>query len=234
MKDASSLAQQFALQPFFPTIVKSFTAAFQRLDSEPVLLNNSEFYKLLRNGIGGCYFVTKYILFFILITTTGVFARLGENEVACATRYNHGQDVLQSFQDRHAPLVSGVNTTNRTYLYQGWRIRVGFVNGIAQRVEYSDAEKPSRNITEAEIAAILAANGGASAWRPVAKSDLPEDSPVSKYLFSSFNGSAWVRGDHAIAQVQFPGNKLRLESYAILKSEFGQQQKVKKKPIPAF
>ena len=140
-------------------------------------------------------------------------ARLGETEVACAMRYNHGQDVGSTISDQVFPLISGVNTTNRTYSYQGWTIRIGFHRGIAHCIQYQHV-KATERITDAEVSEILQANGGIDAWSPELK--------------------GWSRKDGAKAALSSALNSLTLESAAYFHWRMNKGKKPPPKPIPNF
>lgn len=66
------------------------------------------------------------------------------------------------------PLITSIGAITRTYLYQGWRIRVGFLDGIAVREEYWKVTAPGRSATIAdyEATAILDAEKGTGIWQP--------------------------------------------------------------------
>ena len=166
--------------------------------------------------------IEMVLVFFALISITqSVQARLGENEVACATRYNHGKDVQSTATDHMYPLLTGINTTNRTYSYKGWRIRIGFKMGIAHRIQYQH-EKPPLQITDEELSAILNANGGLGAWTM--------DSQDGPFYF----GKAWTRKDGAKAWLPIGSNSLTLDSAAYIRWQESSNKKKAKKPIPDF
>ena len=83
-------------------------------------------------------------------------ARIGETEAECQQRY--GKPVNQAMADM-MPILNGA--VNHSYSYQGWNIRVAFVNGKAVRVYYSKLSAPME-IKADEVKAILEgeANGG--------------------------------------------------------------------------
>ena len=164
------------------------------------------------------------------ITVTAM-ARLGENEVACAIRYNHGIDIKQTNADRFSPLLSGANTTNRTYSFQGWKIRIGFMKGIAHRMRYQH-ENPNHRITEEEQMVILNANGGSANWRPE-KIEAQRKDAFTRMLIPSYSGVTWVRNDGAKATRDIMGISLSIDSAAYLNWE-ARKKKTENKAIPNF
>lgn len=121
-----------------------------------------------------------------VIIPIGAFARLGETEAECTKRYGkpvnapYSTNLMQRLNDRaHGGtylstlridgFLSGAS--NVVYEYDGWRIRVGFLDGKAERIEYQKiAEKGgSWSINDEEIDAILVAEGGGSRSNYVSK-----------------------------------------------------------------
>lgn len=170
-------------------------------------------------------------LLFSSVLVLSVQARLGENEVACAMRYQHGQDVAPKIGDRMHPLLSGIHTTNKTYQYQGWTIQIGFMRGIAHRMRYRHADSNQR-ITDDEVKAILAANGGLSSWRE-ADAAQTLDHGMANALKDRLSGTVWERSDGARATLQLLDKVLILDSAAYRRwSE--RPKPSEKKAIPAF
>lgn len=167
----------------------------------------------------------------ILVLATGVHARLSETETACALRYNHGKDVPPHTLDQTSPLVRGPNCTNRTYVFQGWLIRIGFIQGISSRVSYSIHETP-RGITPDEVKAILDANGGLSSWRRVRSADFKQTTPVLNRIFST-STDVWWRNDGSFASMGVTGSTLLLENSIALRQE-AESLEPKPRKIPNF
>jgi hypothetical protein len=71
------------------------------------------------------------LLIAFLILPSISFARLGETEEKNQSRY--GQPV-KNIHDTTAPILK--RARNKTYHYQGWQIRIGYVNGHAVRMFY--------------------------------------------------------------------------------------------------
>lgn len=147
-----------------------------------------------------------------LVCVLTASARLGESETGCDMRYNKGQRISQTQGDKMYPLITGQWTTNKTYSYQGWHVKVGFLKGFACRVEYS-AIKGIANPTDEEIAAILEANGGLRSWRQIKRDELPNLPQAVADVFRRATGpSIWARQDGAYAYRPNFTNKLRLEN----------------------
>ncbi|HMP91155.1 MAG TPA: hypothetical protein PJ991_13210 [Kiritimatiellia bacterium] len=175
--------------------------------------------------------VFRHLVILILLSGISAHARLGENEVACAMRYNHGKDVGETFSDRHYPLLSGPHANNRTYHFQGWRIRIGFARGIAHRVEYKHLEM-NRKITGPELQAILEANGGINAWRREGEDTTP-NLTAAPLPVSMFSEQLWIRNDGAHARLLPNSTTLILESAAYIRWKSAPSRK-QEKPVPKF
>ncbi len=175
----------------------------------------------------------SYCLSFVVVSFVMTFsaqARLGENEVACAFRYQQGQDVAPTHADRYSPLLSGIHTTNKTYQYQGWTIQIGFMRGIAHRMSYRHAS-PAKKITAEEVKAILAANGGLSSWREAGAPHILVN-PSAALSRAMFTTTVWERSDGARATLKNERN-LTLDSAAYRRwSE--RPKPADTKAIPAF
>lgn len=73
--------------------------------------------------------VIIFLVCFLSICINNANARLGETREQSRERY--GDPVLLAIS---APLIEGI--TNTEYHYNGWRIRVAFLNGIAEHISY--------------------------------------------------------------------------------------------------
>ena len=95
-------------------------------------------------------------------------------------------------------LVSGIGAITRTYLYQGWRIRIGFLDGVAVREEYWKVTGPGRTatITDYESAAILEGEKLSGAWQAKG-TKLTVDVPkmLQDHLAQMLAGTTWIRND---------------------------------------
>ena len=172
------------------------------------------------------------IAFCLLLLATPSIARIGENETACALRYNHGKDVPPDPHDQMFPLLKGPNTTNRTYKYQGWNIKIGFIQGIASVVQYSIAGQNIRAITPEEVRAILDGSGGLAAWRQVKSSDFKQRTPVIDRIFRG-SGDVWWRSDGSFAQLPAMRTYFRIENELALKLE-AEAARPTQRTIPKF
>jgi len=126
-----------------------------------------------------------------------IHARLGETEAQSQQRYGAPAPELTFPTDR--TLLEGAREV--IYNFQGWRVRAAFINGTAVRIEY--VHLPEKNvpkqITEAEISAILTGEKGAFAW----KEDKPKTADKGlNALKTLFEGRKWERGDHAQASLK--------------------------------
>ena len=103
----------------------------------------------------------KTLLLFccLLLLPSTVLARLGETERENQVRYG------EPLKDDHSsPLLN--NTVNKTYHYQGWKIRVGYINGHAVRIAYSKLPKANESqfLKDDEIAAVMEAETHGGRW----------------------------------------------------------------------
>jgi hypothetical protein len=84
-------------------------------------------------------------------------ARLGENQTQFSTRY--GAPLEDKGRTNTTRSVE-MNCT-KTYESQGWRLKARFVNGLAERVDYS---KSVARYSDQEIQAILQAEAAGGRW----------------------------------------------------------------------
>lgn len=157
---------------------------------------------------------THLFLFLILtqlLRPSSSFARLGEDEVQCEERYGFAKKEFV-VNDKTFPLITGIGTITRTYLYQGWRIRVGFLDGVAVREEYWKVTAPGRSATIAdyEASAILDAEKGTGTWQPKGtKLTVNVPKMFMDHLVQTLTGTTWVRSD-GIATAAWDMSKLRM------------------------
>jgi hypothetical protein len=161
-------------------------------------------------------------------------ARLGENITACDMRYNKGAAGASTSEDRLSPLVIGPGTTNRTYRYEGWKIRIGFLNETACRLAYRLDGKMVQPSAE-EFSGILQAHGGTSAWRQVETRSITNAAPAVMKILRSHGARLWVRQDGALA---YPyGSMVVVESPAALMLDVQDAQRreaAKQRKVPQF
>ena len=106
--------------------------------------------------------------------------------------------------DKLYPLISGDGTITRTYIYQGWRIRIGFLDGVAVREEYWKVTGPGRNATIAdyESTPILDAEKGTGAWQPKGtKLSTNMQKMLLDHMQNTLMGTAWIRSDGSATAV---------------------------------
>ncbi len=183
---------------------------------------------------------TLILLLGIFFTVSVAQARLLETETQCDTRYGTtGERQEPSIQLRLHPLVTGANTTNLVYLYEGWNITIGFINGIAHRMEYSKtgSNLAALKISTAETDAVLAANNGGQQWTRVRKADIANPGKLILQLLRRSNDNIWIRNDRSVAYLSPGFLKLRLESnFAIQRDVRANEakQRADQKSIPRF
>jgi hypothetical protein len=164
----------------------------------------------------------RSFLYLVLLALSPLtsFARLGESETACDMRYNHGQQISQTSNDRYSPLVTGPMCTNKTYNYQGWKIRIGFLQNLAARVEYSKTTAGDHVITAEEVNAILEGNGGLSSWRQVTLAQFPNPTKAISDVFRRASGrTVWYRADGSFAYLRPANYFFRIENGRALQAD---------------
>lgn len=159
-------------------------------------------------------------------------ARMGETEAQNQARY--GAPTPELVLPGEKPLMEGGQDV--IYQYQGWRIRLAFLGGVAVRMEYvhlpeGGALKP---ITDAEAGAILDAEKGTWRWRErkaVSSGDFGKD--IGTAIKGAMTGKVWERGDHATATLKPANITLVLELPAAAARE-KDLQKTRKPAVPKF
>ena len=94
-------------------------------------------------------------------------ARLGETLAQSDQRYGVKNVVPYDYSIIG---LSGPGVTNRTYLYQGWRIKTTFIQGRAAMLQYS--KQHNEKIQDDEALAILQAESGGGEWTEVSQLSL--------------------------------------------------------------
>jgi hypothetical protein len=126
-------------------------------------------------------------------------ARLGETEAQCQARYGAPAPDLLAPTDK--PLLPGAEKET-VFNFDGWRVRVAFLNGKAVRMEYAKLPEAGalKKLSEAEVQAILEAQKGSFRWRE--EKPRTGNSGLDK-LKTAFEGRKWERSDHAAAKLMF-------------------------------
>ena len=176
------------------------------------------------------------IFFFILFTTfisSVSYARLGDTEQQDSERYGPAS---VSAQDRLTPIIK--NAPSKTYLYQGWKIRAGYLDGIAVRVCYSKISKPENTseLKNDEIEAILKAESHDGRWEKVKPMSLLNQNKTGN---SYFDGSQhrWLNTNGSMAYILLGNRTFFVESPEAGKWERNQKNKIedqRKANIPKF
>ena len=141
---------------------------------------------------------------------TAAHARLSETEGQSQQRYGQPRTDLAGPNEK--PLMEGA--LEKTYEFQGWRIRQAFVSGTCVRIEYvhlPDGGLPKK-MTDAEAKAILDAEKGKFSWREERAATQPGAAgDLEKALKGAFNLKRWERSDHAKAEMTL-GVVLKLQT----------------------
>ncbi len=174
----------------------------------------------------------------ILLISTAPFcqARLGESETQCDIRYNPVGKRSEPFsEDKTHPLSIGQPLETTTYIYQGWKIRIGFLGTMACCMEYTAPQFKNPDATE--IDAILKANEQGGSWQRISLEQAKTNSALAglwKYTGGTkYYGGYWLRSDGSIAYSV--GSKLRLEhKKAVTIGLKWMREPPKKEPAPKF
>ena len=180
------------------------------------------------------------IFLFVLLFAGVTYARLGENETQCNGRYGTPlTDKYTTEANRKNPLVPGGYT--KSYNYQGWVVRVGYVVFNGPAIKMSFRKKAGGSIKEDELAAILTANApeGMKWERGVyTNSPLQGSAAVFSNIGSNVMGAAaWKRTDGVVAILEPMKLELTLESPAaieITRKAKDSAEAQRKAAIPAF
>ena len=146
-----------------------------------------------------------------LLLAVAADARLGETEGQSQQRYGQAREDLNSPNDK--PLMPG--GVEKTYEYQGFRVRAGFAGGACLRIEY--ARIPENGVPlkleEAHLAAILEGEKGKFSWKEEKASKQPGAAgDIERALKGALNVRKWERNDHAKAELVL-GLLLKLETH---------------------
>ncbi len=169
-----------------------------------------------------------FIVFVMMVVAAPVstFARLGETEAECLNRYGKSSTT-------YSPLLDGA--INREYNYQGWRIRVAFINGKTVRIEYNKTEKVAGApfIQPDEAQAILAGETGGGQWKEKSNSI----NPIASFLDTQSRPKTWKNTNGNVAY--FTVAKLALvvetpEAEAFVKAYREEKERQRKASTPKF
>lgn len=168
----------------------------------------------------------RLIVLIVLIGGLNADARVGENMLQCAQRYG---SPITNIMDRSRPILTGPGASTVTYRYQGWLIRMAFVDGYACIADYQKEyrrEQPSK-IDDSEFQAIL------RAYQPepwVAANRTMELNPIkalSATMHQMGNGPSWESQSGFIAFRRPGGSIVRIVNKAALASFEARNQKAK-------
>ncbi len=150
-------------------------------------------------------------------------ARLGENETQCNGRYGTPlTDQWTSAANKKTPLVPAGYT--RTYNYQGWVIRIAYLEFNGPAIAMHFRKKTGGSIADDELTAIVNANtpqGMGWALVPYTNSSLEGSSRAIGNIGSQmiFGAKAWQRTDGVVAILEPLRMELILKSPAAMEIE---------------
>ena len=180
------------------------------------------------------------ILVLPLLYPSSSIARLGETEIQCEDRYGFAKKDFAA-NDKIFPLIKGDGTITRTYLFQGWKIRVGFLDGLAVREEYYKVGGPGRSvlIADYEATAVLDGEKGTGAWQAYGpKLSINISKMLQDHLKAMLLGPVWIRSDGtATATKDGAGMHMAFESLAAVQhdeeAKRGNEEK-QRASVPSF
>lgn len=141
-------------------------------------------------------FLLSAILFATVITAIEASARMGETIAQCDQRYGAPKHPPG---DSMFPLLSGPGVTNRTYAYQGWRIKTAFIKDRAAMLRYSKVD--AQKIQDDEVQAILKAETYGGAWTEKSQYSL---NPVKSFQNTFTKPRLWTNSIGAEAYFENP------------------------------
>lgn len=168
-------------------------------------------------------------------------ARLGENETQCNGRYGTPlTDQWTISANKKTPLVPAGYT--RTYNYQGWVVRIAYLEFNGPAIAMHFRKKTGGTITDDELTAILNANtpqGMGWALVSYTNSPLEGSSRVIGNIGSevAFGARAWQRTDGTVAILEPLRMELILKSpvaMEIEKNSRKSKEEQRKAAIPGF
>ncbi|MCB1277025.1 hypothetical protein [Prosthecobacter sp.] len=180
-------------------------------------------------------------IFFCLIAWMGFLpswghARLDDTERRCVERYGSAERPKQRVI-MPEPLVSGA--TESTYHFQGWALRVAFLDGkvVAQEYQKELPHPSGKTIKAEELQAILEAEQSGGAWERSATHPLKADKPEMIIGTALLGGMHWKRSDGAGATLTPMAYTIVFYSregiQAALRAEAAKEQK-RRKSMPKF
>jgi hypothetical protein len=175
------------------------------------------------------------IIFFVLFSIVFpsiAFARLGETEQQDIARYG----VPIKDHDAISPILN--NAVTKTYRYQGWKIRAGYLNGHAVKISYSKLSQPnvSPQLKDDEITAVLNAETHGGKWEKLKPASLFSQKGSGDKLFD-YAQLRWGNTNKNIAYIPLGGMILYIETPVAIMWEqsLENQKEVKRKEnIPQF
>lgn len=134
----------------------------------------------------------------LLVSVSLAQARLGETEAESQKRYGQPRQDLSAPTDK--PLLPG--GVEKTYEYEGWRVRTAFAGGTCLVIEYAHLPQDGqlKQITDPEIAAILEAEKGKSRWKEEKVKAGAPYADLAKGIQGALKLRKWERTDGAIAE----------------------------------
>ena len=159
-------------------------------------------------------------------------ARLGETELQCSLRY--GKKTMAAL-DKSMPILEGGVT--ETFSYQGWTIRIAFVNGIAVREELMKAKIDPANpyVKDYELEAILAGESEGGTWSDHGRK--LEGTHITLAYPSVLYGKTFDRTDGAIGMLRPGGMIVRFDAANVkdLQEQWKKEKdQARKAAVPKF
>jgi len=138
-------------------------------------------------------------LFFLILTVSLLpsvaSARLGESIEENQLRYGLP---VKDVRNTNTPILK--SALNETYHYQGWQIRIGYINGHAVRLFYGKLPKPgeTQQFKTDEIEAVLRAEAHGGKWKKLRAATLLSPKKSGNKLFD-YAQLRWINTNKCLA-----------------------------------
>jgi len=160
-----------------------------------------------------------------------VLARLGETELESQKRYGVPVDTKT---DTRYPVLAGA--VNHVYNYEGWRLRVAFLNGRAVRIVYSkkSGAPGAPGLKDDEIQAVLAGEAGGGQWTKASSVGI---NPLKSFATSITRPHSWANSNGRTAYINTGCTTITVETAdaeAFTQAQQAEKERQRKANIPNF
>lgn len=175
---------------------------------------------------------TVLLVIFLLLPSLAI-ARIGETEAKNQSRYGRP---VKDFRNTNSPILKGAE--NKTYHYQGWQIRVAYLDRVAVRMMYGKLPKPgtTQQLKMDEIEAVLQAEAHGGQWKKLKPASLfsPKNSGNKTFDHAQLR---WMNTNKMMAYCPLGNFSLYVESLNATqweKARTAKKEQQRKNAIPRF